>query len=148
MLKPEEINLKLRKPEELSSLNTTKIDNISKVDSNLKKLYLPTIQKKTIRTVPVSSLNRGLYKSRSQAILTLNEKTSETLDPNAEKEKLMLAKLSLSRINGRINDIKINYKKLLQEKNENFNIIKEAISSNDPSYIFKNRTNVRRYTEK
>ena len=135
MLKPEDINPKLTKPEEMTSPNSTKLENTSKFDTSLKKLYLPTIQKKTIQTVQISSVNRGLIKSKSQAFLTANNKTFDNSNPNAEKEKLMLAKLTLSRVIGKINDIKLNYKKLLVEKGENLGIINEAISMNDPSNI-------------
>ena len=135
MLKQEEINLKLKKPEEMASFHSTKVTNASKLDTSLKKLYLPKIQKRTIQTLPISSLNRQLVKSRSQAFLTADNKDSESIDPNEEKEKLMLAKLSLSRINGKINDLKLNYKKLLLEKEENLGIIKDAMRSNDPVYI-------------
>ena len=135
MLKQEEINLKLKKPEEMASFHSTKVTNASKLDTSLKKLYLPKIQKRTIQTLPISSLNRHLVKSRSQAFLTADNKDSESIDPNEEKEKLMLAKLSLSRINGKINDLKLNYKKLLLEKEENLGIIKDAMRSNDPVYI-------------
>ena len=57
------------------------------------------------------------------------------MSPSTEKEKILFAKYSLSRINAKINDITLSYKRLLAEKEENLNIIKRAICSDDPTYV-------------
>ena len=138
--KPEEttisnvINLQKKNSGSLTS-HYTKMDSISKMDSYLKKLYLPSIQKKSIPSMRATSFNRRLLKSQSYTNMTQKDKTTYINNNNKEKEKLMLSKLSLLRINTQINDLMFNYKKLLLEKEENINIIKEAISINDPSYF-------------
>ena len=60
-----------------------------------------------------------------QAILLNGYKSPFT--SNTEKEKILLAKSSLARINEKINDLTLNYKKLLMEKEDNLNIIKKAL---------------------
>ena len=129
------INLKIQKSDEINCNMTSKIDNVSKLDTSLKKLYLPTIQKKTTQTIPVSSLTKRIQKSNSQPNLLKKNFESDLMSPSTEKEKILFAKYSLSRINAKINDITLSYKRLLAEKEENLNIIKRAICSDDPTYV-------------
>ena len=127
-------NIRIKKPNEISTNYNTKIEKTLQVDSSLKKIYLPAIHKRTMQTIPVSSLTRRMKKSQSQSNLINAYKKSNTFNPNTEKEKILLAKYSLSRINAKINDLTLNYKKLLVEKEDNLNIIKNAICSDDPTY--------------
>ena len=127
-------NIKIKKPNEINTTYNAKIENTIKMDSSLKKIYLPAIQKRTMQTIPVSSITRRIRKSQSQSHLRNAYKKTNTFNPNTEKEKILLAKYSLSRINAKINDLSLNYKKLLVEKEDNLNIIKNAICSDDPTY--------------
>ena len=128
------LNIRLQKPESIMAHYSTKVDNSTKTDSSLKKLYLPSIQKKTIVTIPVSSITRRIRKSQSQTNIIMGNKKSSLNVQNTEKEKILLAKYSLSRIEAKINALYLNYKKLLVEKEDNLNIIKSAIFSDDPTY--------------
>ena len=110
----------------------SKIDSISKMDTYLKKLYLPSIPKKTIPKMGGTTFNKKLIKSQSYSNFSSNEKTF--YNQNKEKEKLMLAKISLIRIKTQINELMANYKKLLAEKEKNMCLIREAININDPEY--------------
>ena len=110
----------------------SKIDSISKMDTYLKKLYLPSIPKKTIPKMGGTTFNKKLIKSQSYSNFSSNEKTF--YNQNKEKEKLMLAKISLIRIKTQINELMTNYKKLLAEKEKNMCLIREAININDPEY--------------
>ena len=115
---------------------TTKMDSISKMNSNLRKLYLPAISRKVIPKIPVSCIK--LVKSHSQENFNISiennklEQNKQNYQYN-EKEKLFFLKLTLSRIESKINDLMVNYKKLLNEKNQNLNAIKEIINSNNSS---------------
>ena len=115
---------------------TTKMDSISKMNSNLRKLYLPAISRKVIPKIQVSSIK--LVKSHSQENFNISidnnqlEHNKQNCQYN-EKEKLLFLKLTLSRIEAKINDLMINYKKLLNEKNQNLKAIKEIINSNNSS---------------
>ena len=128
------LNIKIQKPDEMNSHHNTKIDNSTKANSSFKKLYLPSIQKKTMQTIPVSSITRRLKKSQSQTNVMKTGKKTLFFGQNNEREKILLAKYSLSRINAKINDLYLNYKKLVVEKEDNLNIIKTAICSDDPTY--------------
>ena len=128
------VNVKTQKNDNISENYNTKFDNISKNDSSLKKLYLPAIQKKNVHTMPVSSISKRLKKSQSQSYLIRNNKTPSLINPNSEKEKILLAKYSLARIKVKINDLVLSNKKLMAEKEANLNIIKSAIISDDPAY--------------
>ena len=130
-LKDNIINTKLQKAEAISAHSNSKLENYSKLDSSLRKLYLPSIQKKSISTIQDTSI-RKLKKSQSQAIILNNYKNP--FSSNEGKERILLAKSSLSRINAKINDLTLNFKKLLMEKEENLNIIKKALCSDDPTY--------------
>jgi len=115
---------------------TTKMDSISKMNSNLRKLYLPAISRKVIPKIQVSSIK--LVKSHSQENFNISidnnqlEHNKQNCQYN-EKEKLLFLKLTISRIEAKINDLMINYKKLLNEKNQNLKAIKEIINSNNSS---------------
>ena len=110
-------------------------NNNLKNDSKYKKLILPKIQKPRKTNMPVSTLNRNLKSSQSQNDLFSNQVYKNNLnDNNNEKEKLMIAKLSLRRLIAKINDINYSYKKLLNEKEENLNLLKQSISSTDYTY--------------
>ena len=123
------------KKEEIDSNSKARKDNSIKSDSKSKKLFLPQIQKSRKANMPVSFINRKLKSSQSQKDL-FNNKTykSNFNDNNNEKEKLMIAKLSLRRLITKINDINYSYKKLLYEKEENLSLLKQSISSNDYTY--------------
>ena len=123
------------KKEEIDSNSKARKDNSIKSDSKSKKLFLPQIQKSRKTNIPVSFINRKLKSSQSQKDL-FNNKTykSNFNDNNNEKEKLMIAKLSLRRLITKINDINYSYKKLLYEKEENLSLLKQSISSNDYTY--------------
>ena len=141
------INLKIQKSDEINCNMTSKIDNVSKLDTSLKKLYLPTIQKKTTQTIPVSSLTKRIQKSNSQPNLLKKNFESDLMSPSTEKEKILFAKYSLSRINAKINDITLSYKRLLAEKEENLNIIKRAICSDDPTYVHNLYSKIEQFLE-
>ena len=128
------LNIKIQKPSNIKAYYNTKLDNSTKTDSTLKQLFLPSIQKKSVQTIPVSSVIRRLRKSQSQSNVIKSNKKSFLFDINNEKEKVLLSKYSLSRINAKIYDLNLNYKKLLMEKEENLKIIKNAICSDDPTY--------------
>ena len=127
-------NYKTQKNDVITEHYNTKNDNSSKNDSSLKKLYLPTIQKKSVQTLPVSSFTKRLKKSQSQSYLIKPIKTKSSININSEKEKILLAKYSLARIKVKINDLILSNKKLVAEKEANLNIIKSAIVSDDPTY--------------
>ena len=128
------LNFKTQKNDIITEHYNTKNDNSSKNDSSLKKLYLPTIQKKSVQTMPVSSLTKRLKKSQSQSYLIKDNQVPSSLRLNSEKEKILLAKYSLARIKVKINDLFLSNKKLIAEKEANLNIIKSAIVSDDPTY--------------
>jgi hypothetical protein len=125
-------NIKLQKAEEITGHSDSRKENIAKISASLKKIYLPTIQKKTMPTIQDSPITRRIKKSQSQAIL-LNDYNSP-LSANTEKEKILLAKSSLLRINAQIHDLTLNYRRLQIEKEDNLNIIKKALCSDDPTY--------------
>ena len=112
----------------------TKSDGSTKLDSSFKKLHLPTIKKNSLPTIPVSSVTKRIKKSQSQLNLIRDNKKINIYNPNNEREKVLLAKYSLARINARINDLSLSYKKLFLEKEDNLNIIKNAVSSDDPTF--------------
>ena len=124
------MNYNLQKPEIISPYNTTKMETVAQKDINLKKIYLPSIQKKIIPRYPIPSTK--LIKSRSLIYLPLNDNNNpKTTNPNDEKEKLILAKLTLSRIETKVNDMIFDCKKLAGEKEENLKLIKEVVNSNN-----------------
>ena len=125
-------NTKLQKIEEITGHTDSRKENIAKISASLKKIYLPTIQKKSMPTMQDSPITRRIKKSQSQAIL-LNGYNSP-LTANTEKEKILLAKSSLLRINAKIHDLTLNYRRLQVEKEDNLNIIKKALCSDDPTY--------------
>ena len=120
-------------------------DNISSTKEETKKdenqlqqkIILPQIQNQRSPNIPSSSYNRKLKSSKSQKDLWDNNQSNKwklNNNNNTEKEKLMLAKQTLSRLITKIKDINYSYKKLLIEKEENLNIIRQAISANDYTY--------------
>ena len=125
-------NKKLQKVEDIATHSDPRLENINKISKTLKNLYLPTIKKKSLPTIQDVGNTRRIKKSQSQAILLNGYKSPFT--SNTEKEKILLAKSSLARINEKINDLTLNYKKLLMEKEDNLNIIKKALCSDDPTY--------------
>ena len=123
------------KKDDNSSQSKSRNDNSSKNSYKTKKDILPQIRMSRKTNLPISSFNNKLKSSQSQKELFDNPKNMSYLNVNSiEKEKLMLAKLNLGRLRAKINDINYSYKKLLYEKEENINIIKKAISSNDYTY--------------
>ena len=126
------INNKLQKAEDIVPHSDSRLENINKISKTLKNIYLPTIKKKSLPTIQDTGIARRLKKSQSQATILNGYKSPFT--SNTEKEKILLAKNSLSRINAKINDLALNYKKLLMEKEDNLNIIKKALCSDDPTY--------------
>ena len=128
------LNIKVKKTDDLNAHYNTKIEYSTKADSTLKRIYLPTIKKKTTQPIPVSSITKRIRKSQSQSYLIKDNKKTNIYYQDTEKERILLAKYSLSRINAKINDLTLNNKKLLVEKEGNLNIIKNAICSDDPAY--------------
>ena len=128
------LNSKNQKSEDIKINNNTKSDGSTKLDSSFKKLHLPTIKKNSLPTIPVSSVTKRIKKSQSQLNLIRDNKKINIYNPNNEREKVLLAKYSLARINARINDLSLSYKKLFLEKEDNLNIIKNAVSSDDPTF--------------
>lgn len=123
-------NFKQQQSEVMPPYYTTKMETTIKKDINFKKLYLPSIQKKAIQKYPIPKTK--LVKSHSQMSIHFpleDKKISE--HKNDEKEKLIIAKIDLLRMDSRINDIVINCKKLMGEKTENLKMIKEIINSNN-----------------
>ena len=113
-----------------------KVDGISKIDSDLKKLYLPVISKKILPKIPFQLIQLTKSQSQKNYNISINDIQLEQNKQNYqynEKEKLIFAKLTLSRIEAKINDLLINYKKLLNERNQNLKVIKEIINSNNLS---------------
>ena len=128
------LNSKNQKSEDIKINNNTKSDGSTKLDSSFKKLHLPTIKKNSLPTIPVSSVTKRIKKSQSQLNLIRDNKRINIYNPNNEREKVLMAKYSLARINARINDLSLSYKKLFLEKEDNLNIIKNAVSSDDPTF--------------
>jgi hypothetical protein len=120
-------------------------DEISKNNnSKYKKVILPSLQAYKGLSFSQSNLpynNRKLRSSQSQEYFISNNNNDMTTKTstnnnnyNLVKERLMFAKMTLSRLKAKINEINNSYKKLLAEKEENLNILRQAISSNDYSY--------------
>jgi len=127
------LNIKTQKSDDFNTYNT-KMENQAKIHASLKKVYLPTIKKKPTQITPVSSITGRIRKSQSQINLIKGNKKMDIYYQNTEKEKILLAKYNLSRINAKIYDLTLNNKKLLFEKEDNLNIIKNTICSDDPTY--------------
>ena len=128
------LNNKIQKSDAINIYNNSKSDYSTKLDSSFKKLHLPTIKKNSLPPIPVSSITKRIKKSQSQSNLIEHNKKINIYNQNNEKEKVLLAKYTLARINARINDLSLSYKKLFTEKEDNLNIIKNAINSDDPAF--------------
>ena len=107
-------------------LYRTKIDGIEQKSIDLKNLYLPSIKKATISHFYKTN---KLIKSQSQFNINFQkeENKPEYIKQKEEKEKLMLSKLTLSKIDSKINEMSFNCRKLNYEKKENIKIIKDVI---------------------
>ena len=119
-----------------NNISSTKEETKKDEIQSQQKIILPQIQNQRSPNIPSSSYNRKLKSSKSQKDLwDINQSNKWKLNNNnTEKEKLMLAKQTLSRLITKIKDINYSYKKLLIEKEENLNIIRQAISANDYTY--------------
>ena len=108
-----------------------KKDTLKNINSRYKKLVLPQIQKK-LSFMAAKSFTPMLKSSQSQSDLFNNKTNRANINRNiTEKDQLIIAKMSLARLKTKINDISNSYKKLLYEKEENLNYLKQAISSDD-----------------
>ena len=127
------INYNKLKPEIISPYYTTKMETIYQKDICLKKLYLPSIKKKTLTCFPSPATK--LIKSHSQINVNFpfkeTTKKPEEKKPNEERERILITKLNLSRIDSKINDIMFSCKKLISEKEANIKLIKEIINKNN-----------------
>ena len=123
-------NYNPKKLDIISPYHTTKMETVSQKHADMKRFYLPSIRKKVIPRYPISSMK--LIKSKSQGNLDISNELAkpQCIKPNCMKEKLMFLKLSLSRIEARINEMVFDYKKLMTEKEQNLKMIKEIINSN------------------
>ena len=116
----------------ISPYFSTKNESAIKNDSNLKKLYLPSISRKADQREPSSTIKLVKSQSQQNIRIPINEdQLKYTL--NCEREKLMIAKLALSRLEIRINELNANYKKLLNERDDNIKMIGEIIKNNPPN---------------
>ena len=116
----------------ISPYFSTKNESAIKNDSNLKKLYLPSISRKADQKEPSSTIKLVKSQSQQNIRIPINEdQLKYTL--NCEREKLMIAKLALSRLEIRINELNANYKKLLNERDDNIKMIGEIIKNNPPN---------------
>ena len=129
------LNVQENKKEELTSKEISKNNNYISIPK-YKKMILPSIKNQQTSTRPSASFKRKLHFSNSQKELynVLNNKTNINNNINIEKEKLMIAKINLRHLVSKINEINTSYKRLLLEKKNNINILREAISSNDFTY--------------
>lgn len=106
-----------------------------KNESSFKKVILPAIQKRRNLDLPASSFHSRINKNISHKDLFVNQKSKSNMNLyNSEIDILMIAKINLTHLKKKINDLKYSYKMLCIEKNENLNIFKEAISSNNYAY--------------
>ena len=122
----------LRKANTISPHFDKKLDSVYIVNTNIRKLYLPSIQKKSNK---LSNHFIKLPKSQSQdnIYIPMDQTQFESFNKqNIESDKLLLEKISLAKIESKINDMNKNNKQLMQEREENLRIIKEIINSNNP----------------
>ena len=122
----------LRKANTISPHFDKKLDSVYMVNTNIRKLYLPSIQKKSNK---LSNHFIKLPKSQSQdnIYIPMDQTQFESFNKqNIESDKLLLEKISLAKIESKINDMNKNNKQLMQEREENLRIIKEIINSNNP----------------
>jgi len=111
------------------------IQTKQKNESSFKKVILPSIQKRRNLEIPISSFNPRIKKNISQKDLFVNQKSKSNINLyNSEIDLLMIAKIDLAHLKKKINDLNYSYKKLCSEKDENLNILREAISSNNYTY--------------
>ena len=103
------LNNKIQKSDAINIYNNSKSDYSTKLDSSFKKLHLPTIKKNSLPPIPVSSITKRIKKSQSQSNLIEHNKKINIYNQNNEKEKVLLAKYTLARINARINDLSLSY---------------------------------------
>ena len=106
-----------------------------KNESSFNKVILPSIQKRRNLEIPVSSFHPRIKKKISHKDLFVNQKSKSNINLyNSEIDLLMNAKIDLAHLKKKINDLNYSYKKLCIEKDENLNILREAISSNNYTY--------------
>ena len=121
--------------ENQNNISSTKEETKKEENQNQKKVILPQIKKHKTSSIPSSSYSRNIKSSQSQKDLFDSQNDKWKININhTEKERLMLTKLKLSRLITKINDINYSYRKLLAEKEENLNIIRQAISGNGYTY--------------
>ena len=109
--------------------------NKQKNESSFKKVILPSIQNRRNLDIPASSFHPRIKKNISHKDLFVNQKSKSNMNLyNSDIDKLMIAKIDLAHLKKKINDLNYSYKKLCIEKNENLNILREAISSNNYTY--------------
>ena len=129
------INQGSKKEENSSIIKYKNENNTLRSNSKYKKLVLPQIQKERNSYIHGKSFNRKIKSSQSQNDIFNNKNNKSIFNKNnTAKEQLMIAKQKLTRLISRINDINCSYRKLLYEKEENLNILRQAISSNDYTY--------------
>ena len=121
----------LRKANTISPHFDKKINSIYIVE-NVRKLFLPSIQKPNQKI-----LNQFMKLPRSQSQDNIFMPMSQTQfgtfnKQNIENDKILLDKISLAKIESKINVMNKNNKQLIQEREENLKIIKEIINSNNP----------------
>ena len=125
-------NNNFNKTNNISLYFNTKMDRMNKVDADIRKLYLPTIQRKVNQNMQIFPIK--LVKSQSQENIYIpldNTQLKFFSNDNIKREKLIMAKLSLMKMEAKINEMNNNYKKLIQEREENIKMIKEIIISNN-----------------
>ena len=125
-------NNNFNKTNNISPYFNTKMDRMNKVDADIRKLYLPTIQRKVNQNMQNFPIK--LVKSQSQENIYIpldNTQLKFFSNDNIKREKLIMAKLSLMKMEAKINEMNNNYKKLIQEREENIKMIKEIIISNN-----------------
>ena len=106
-----------------------------KNESTFKKVILPSIKNRRNLDIPASSFHPRIKKNISHNDLFVNQKSKSNMNLyNSEIDKLMIAKVDLAHLKKKVNDLNYSYKKLCIEKDENLNILKEAISSNNYTY--------------
>ena len=106
-----------------------------KNESSFKKVILPSIQKRRNLEIPASSFHPKIKKNISHKDLFVYQKSKSNMNLyNSEIDLLMIAKIDLAHLKKKINDLNYSYKKLCIEKDENLNILREAINSNNYTY--------------
>ena len=123
----------LRKSNTISPHFDNKMNSIYIGDTITRKFYLPSIKKKPNQKI--SNQYIKLQKSRSQdnIYMPMDQTQFGSFNKqNSESDKILLGKIILAKMESKINDMNKNNKQLKKEREENLNIIKEIINSNNP----------------